>query len=58
MPYTPEQIKAIAAKKQKELGPEGAKRYMHKLKQEALHKYGYFVKGKTKRKIKKKNASD
>lgn len=54
MPYTSDQIKAIAAQKTRELGPNGAKRYMHKLKQEAVNKYGYFVKGKDKRKIKKK----
>lgn len=54
MPYTSDQIKAIAAKKTRELGPEGAKRYMHKLKKEALRKHGYFVRGKGKKKIKRK----
>jgi hypothetical protein len=55
MPYSPEQIKAIAAQKNRELGPEGTKRYMHKLKQEAIRKHGYFVKGKGKKKIRKKH---
>lgn len=57
MPYTSQQIKAIAAQKSRELGPAGAKRYMHKLKQEALSKYGYFVKDQGKRSIKKKKAN-
>lgn len=56
MPFTPEQVRAIAAEATRKYGKAGAERYMHKLKQEAIQKYGYFVKDGHKRKVRKKKA--
>jgi len=53
MPWTRQQIKAIAAQKERQLGKAGAKRYMHNLKKEAIAKYGYFTKDATKVKRKR-----